>query len=98
MPKKFKIYVPMKIEVRIRTKPLMRNHLAGTERPWVESPRVRDKKIGVLPIGLTIGNNAPITRRVFFARSSNTPGIIVSNITPMAACDDRSTPDHRKCR
>jgi hypothetical protein len=29
----------------------------------------------VLPMGLTIGNNAPTTRKVFFARSLNESGI-----------------------
>src|SRR5450432_933367 len=28
------------------------------------------------PIGLTIGNNAPTTRRVYFARSPSAPGIM----------------------
>src|ERR1700704_3804344 len=76
MPKKVRMCVPIKIEVKIRARPFKAIFLARAVRPRLDSPRVNDKKIGVLPIGLTIGNNAPITRRVFFTRSLRAPCII----------------------
>ena len=45
-------------------------------RPRPDSPRVSDRKIGVLPIGLTIGNSAPTTSRVYLARAVSGPAII----------------------
>jgi hypothetical protein len=66
----------MKIEVRIRASPFRAMALASTARPRPDSPRASDRKIGVFPTGLTIGNSAPTTRRVYFARSLSAPGII----------------------
>src|ERR1041384_1683654 len=68
----------MKIEVRIRIRPFRAIMRARIARPRLESPRVSDRKIGVLPIGLTIGNKAPTTRSVYFARSLRAPGMIAT--------------------
>src|ERR1041384_813354 len=59
----------MKIEVRINIRPFSAIILAKDARPCADSPRVSDRNMGVLPIGLTIGNSAPTTRRMFFTRS-----------------------------
>ncbi len=40
-------------------------------RPRPERPRVSVRKMGALPSGLTIGNNAPTTSIVFAASSLN---------------------------
>src|SRR5215831_13613549 len=61
----------MKMETRISTRPFNAIMRARTARPWAERPRVRERKMGVLPIGLTMGNRAPTTRRVFVTRLLN---------------------------
>ena len=63
----------MKIEVRIKTSPFTAIILVSALRPRSETPSVSDRTIGVLPIGFTIGNKAPTTRRVFFTRSARVP-------------------------
>src|SRR6266567_3047121 len=68
----------MKIEVRISIRPFSAIILANAVRPCPDRPRVNDKNMGVLPIGLTIGNSAPTTRRVFFTSSLSAPLIIVN--------------------
>src|SRR5260370_1284489 len=65
------MWVPMKIEAKMRANPLTAIILARVVRPLPESPRVSERKIGVFPTGLTIGNSAPTTRKVFSARSPN---------------------------
>src|SRR5579872_1577249 len=62
----------------MRIRPFIAIILASIFRPRPESPRVNDKKIGVFPIGFTIGNSAPTTRRVLFARSVRAPGILTT--------------------
>src|SRR5690242_2151298 len=65
----------MKIEITIRIRPLNAIIRASAARPLPERPRVSDRKIGVFPIGLTIGNSAPTTSRVFLTRSLSGPSI-----------------------
>src|SRR3954463_9353696 len=77
MPKKVRMCVPMKVEAKINARLFKAMFHAKAVRPRLESPRVNDRKIGVLPIGLTIGNNAPTTRRVFFARSPRASAIVI---------------------
>src|ERR1043166_2188611 len=68
------------MEVRIRTSPLTATMRASTARPCSDMPRVRERKIGVLPMGLTMGNRAPKTRRVSLARSLSGPLMIVLRV------------------
>src|SRR5579864_3079151 len=92
MPKKVRMWVPMKMEARIRIKPFSAINLASAVRPWPDSPRVNDRKIGVFPIGLTIGNSAPTIRSVFFTRSLSAPAIIApSTVAPIISSADMNT-------
>jgi hypothetical protein len=63
MPKKVRIWEPMKIDAKIRVRLLNAIILASVFRPWPDSPRVNDRKIGVFPTGLTMGNSDPTIRR-----------------------------------
>ena len=56
--------VPMKIDATISTRPSTEIVRASLARPWSETPRVSARKIGALPSGLTMGNNAPLTSNV----------------------------------
>jgi hypothetical protein len=61
----------MKIEATISTRPFTAMARASLVRPGPERPRVSVRKMGALPSGLTIGNNAPTTSNVFAASSLN---------------------------